>query len=99
VVEVIRSVPHLKALTRYASRLRASTRGVEVSERAQFREGWQIDEPIDAPGLAGCTRLDARIEWSLTGQVSAVVTGQNLLDGSHREFQWHRTNMQPTLLP
>lgn len=45
------------------------------------------------------TRLDARFEWSLTGQLSAVLSGQNLLSPSHSEFSGHETNMQSTLVP
>ena len=45
------------------------------------------------------TRLDARVEWSLTGQLSAVVSGQNLLNAAHSEFRGHETNMQSTLVP
>jgi hypothetical protein len=45
------------------------------------------------------TRLDARFEWSLTGQLSAVLSGQNLLSPSHSEFRGHETNMQSTLVP
>jgi iron complex outermembrane receptor protein len=45
------------------------------------------------------TRLDARFEWSLTGQLSAVVSGQNLLNAAHPEFRGHETNIQSTLVP
>lgn len=45
------------------------------------------------------TRLDARVEWPLTRQISAVLSGQNLLNGSHREFRGHETNIQSTLVP
>lgn len=36
-------------------------------------------------GLPGYTRLDARLEWPLARRVSAVGSGQNLLDSLHRE--------------
>jgi outer membrane receptor protein involved in Fe transport len=45
------------------------------------------------------TRLDTRVEWSLTGQLSAIVTGQNLLNSAHAEFHGHETNLQSTLVP
>jgi len=45
------------------------------------------------------TRIDARIEWSLTSQLSAIAGGQNLLRQSHPEFYGHETNMQSTLVP
>jgi outer membrane receptor protein involved in Fe transport len=45
------------------------------------------------------TRLDARIEWRLTGQTSLVGSGQNLLQDTHAEFFGHETNMQSTLMP
>ena len=37
-------------------------------------------------GVPAYTRADARIEWRLGGRLSAIVTGQNLTDGSHEEF-------------
>jgi outer membrane receptor protein involved in Fe transport len=45
------------------------------------------------------TRLDARVEWSLTGQLAAAVSGQNLLSTGHSEFRGHETNIQSTLVP
>jgi outer membrane receptor for ferrienterochelin and colicin len=45
------------------------------------------------------TRLDTRMEWSLTGQLSVVASGQNLLSAAHAEFRGHETNMQSTLVP
>ncbi len=45
------------------------------------------------------TRLDTRVEWSLTGQLSVVASAQNLLNAAHAEFRGHETNMQSTLVP
>jgi iron complex outermembrane receptor protein len=45
------------------------------------------------------TRLDARLEWALTTQLSAEFIGQNLLNAAHFEFRGHETNMQSTLIP
>ena len=59
-----------------------------------FRTGSLPQLEVDA-----YTRLDARVEWALTGQLSAVVSGQNLLHGTHPEFRGHETNMQSTLVP
>ena len=59
-----------------------------------FRTG-----PLPQLAVDPYTRLDARVEWSLSGQISAVVSGQNLLDGAHSEFRGHETNMQSTLVP
>jgi iron complex outermembrane receptor protein len=53
-------------------------------------------EPIDVPAFA---RLDVRVEWSLTGQLAVVASGQNLLRASHVEFYGHETNIQSTRVP
>ncbi len=45
------------------------------------------------------TRLDARVEWSLTGRLAAVASGQNLIGPAHSEFRGHETNIQSTLVP
>jgi iron complex outermembrane receptor protein len=45
------------------------------------------------------TRLDGRIEWRLTDRLSAIGSGQNLLQRSHPEFYGRDTNIQATLVP
>jgi alpha-D-ribose 1-methylphosphonate 5-triphosphate synthase subunit PhnG len=37
-------------------------------------------------GVPACTRADARLEVRLTGHLSGVATGRNLLDPAHAEF-------------
>jgi iron complex outermembrane receptor protein len=55
--------------------------------------------PIRSLAVPGYTRLDARVEWRLTGQTSLVGSGQNLLQNTHREFAGLEANIQATLVP
>jgi iron complex outermembrane receptor protein len=55
--------------------------------------------PIDGLSVPAYTRLDARVEWPLTRQVSLVASGQNLTNRAHAEFAAHETNMESTLVP
>jgi outer membrane receptor protein involved in Fe transport len=55
--------------------------------------------PIDGITVPAYTRLDARLEWPLTRQVSLVASGQNLTNRAHAEFSGHETNLQSTLVP
>lgn len=48
--------------------------------------------------IAAYTRLDLRAEWPLTTQLSAVVSGQNLLQNTHLEFAGHESNTQSMLV-
>lgn len=45
------------------------------------------------------TRVDARLEWSLTGRLSAIASGQNLFEDAHAEFLAHEVNVGSTLVP
>ena len=45
------------------------------------------------------TRADARLEWKVTPQLSAVVRGQNLFNASHAEFLANDTTLMSTLVP
>jgi iron complex outermembrane receptor protein len=53
-------------------------------------------EALDVPSFV---RLDARAEWSLSGPVSIVGRGQNLLRASHLEFNGDKTVLESTLVP
>jgi iron complex outermembrane receptor protein len=44
-----------------------------------------VGELVDL-GVPAYTRVDARIEWRLGGDLSAILAGQNLTDRSHAEF-------------
>jgi iron complex outermembrane receptor protein len=54
---------------------------------------------IASLGVPAYTRLDARVEWPLTSQLSVSVIGQNLTNHAHAEFSGHGTNLQSTLVP
>jgi iron complex outermembrane receptor protein len=54
---------------------------------------------IDGLAVPAYTRLDARIEWPLTRQLSIIASGQNLTNHAHAEFSGHETNLQFTLVP
>ena len=45
--------------------------------------------------VPGYTRVDARLEWTFGGGLSASLQGQNLLRSSHAEF----APVEPTILP
>jgi iron complex outermembrane recepter protein len=55
--------------------------------------------PIDGLQVAAYTRLDVRLEWPLTNQLSVIASGQNLTNHAHAEFSGHETNLQSTLVP
>jgi iron complex outermembrane receptor protein len=54
---------------------------------------------IETLDVRAYTRLDARIEWPLTTQLSIIASGQNLTNHAHAEFSGHETNLQSTLVP
>jgi iron complex outermembrane receptor protein len=54
---------------------------------------------IDALSVPAYTRLDARLEWPLTSQLSVIASGQNLTNRAHAEFSGHENNLQSTLVP
>jgi iron complex outermembrane receptor protein len=142
----------LKVFSRQENRLRADTRGAEVSGRVQIGGGWHLDGalatfhltphpmgsldpsltdydghtpasrwrahaaiplsrrgqadihffrtgPIDSADVPAIARLDARLEWSLTRQMSLVASGQNLLHPSHLEFNGDKTVLESTEMP
>ena len=68
--------------------------GIGRADLHLFRVG-----PIDGITVPAYTRLDARIEWPLTRQVSLVASGQNLTNRAHAEFSGHESNLQSTLVP
>ena len=45
------------------------------------------------------TRLDARLEWGLTGHLSLTADGQNLLQGSHLETVMFADSVASTRVP
>jgi iron complex outermembrane recepter protein len=55
--------------------------------------------PIRSLDIPGYTRLDARVEWRLTGQASLVGSGQNLLQDTHPEFNGQETAILATSVP
>ena len=55
--------------------------------------------PVDPLEVPAFSRLDARLEWSLTAPLSVIASGQNLLDASHLEFNGDRTVLASTLVP
>jgi iron complex outermembrane recepter protein len=50
-------------------------------------------------GTPAYTRADARVEWKLTRQLSAVAQGQNLFNRVHAEFNGNDTNIIATQVP
>jgi iron complex outermembrane receptor protein len=64
------------------------------ADLAVFRVG-----PIVQMGMPAYTRADARFELKISSGISAILTGQNLLDPMHPEFVGNDTNIAATLVP
>jgi hypothetical protein len=54
---------------------------------------------IEQTQVAAYTRADVRAEWRLTGRLSAIAVGQNLLDAAHGEFSGKITFLTATQIP
>jgi iron complex outermembrane receptor protein len=54
---------------------------------------------LEQSQVAAYTRADIRAEWRLTGRLSAIAVGQNLLDAAHSEFSGAVTFLTATQIP
>ncbi len=67
--------------------------------------GWELDTALnyvdELPdlGIEDYVRLDLRLGWHVSQQVELSVTGQNLLEPNHQEFNAIAGGIQPALVP
>jgi iron complex outermembrane receptor protein len=67
--------------------------------------GWELDAALnyvdELPdlGVKEYVRLDLRLGWHASDHVELSVTGQNLLESNHQEFNGAAGGIQPALVP
>ena len=63
---------------------------LDLPNNLEFDAFWYYTSPNSNRKLDSYTRMDLRLAWKPTNKIELSLVGQNLLEGSHREFDNQR---------